>query len=484
MAKETQVKYKVILHKTKTLKDGKHPIVLRLTFRRKRKYYSIGERATENEWIKIKDISSRGSSKKIREKVTETENLAEEVINELEKKDAFTFDAFERAFFTEENHTTVFSFFDQLISQYEQQGRDGNAEVYRGTKNAISRFRNNKDLNFDDINYSFLNNWETFLSKTNSINSISIHMRTLRSTYNKAISCELAKEVNYPFKNYQIQKEATAKRALKKEVIQEVEKLDIKPMSKQWVAQQYFLFSYLCQGMPFSDMAHLKWENIIDGRIVYKRVKTIRTSKNPKTISIKVTHRIDTILNAFRRPNAKFDDYVFPILKKDIQSKTIKNTIKSKRKAFNAQLKILFGRVGVHGKITSYVARHSYGTVLKRNKVPTSIISEGMAHQTEMMTQTYLDSFDNDVVDEANKGLLNESKPWDQQKSKFISNVAFNIDKAIQNKAWTRSKFADEMQVSISLVNNWLSGTYDFTIDVLFDICQVVNIDFATLIKE
>lgn len=130
------------------------------------------------------------------------------------------------------------------------------------------------------------------------------------------------------------------------------------------------------------------------------------------------------------------------------------------------------------------MARHTYGTVLKRNKVPISIISESMGHQTELMTQTYLDSFDNEIIDEANKGLLNNHKPWDQKKSQFISNVALSIEKVIQERGWTRSKFADEMEISLSQVNEWLSGTYDFTIDMLFDICQVVNIKFATLIKE
>jgi len=217
---------------------------------------------------------------------------------------------------------------------------------------------------------------------------------------------------------------------------------------------------------------------------MHKRVKTIRTSKNPKVISIKITPNIAEILDAFRKADAQYDDFIFPILRKDMQPSTMKNTIKSKRKNLNKQLGKICKKVGIEGNITSYVARHSYGTVLKKNKIPTSVIRESMGHQTEQMTQTYLDSFENEIIDEANKGLLNNHKPWDKQKSQFISNVALNIDKTIQNKNWTRTKLAEEMQVSLSLVNEWLSGTYDFTLDVLFDICQVTDINFATLIKE
>jgi site-specific recombinase XerD len=57
-------------------------------------------------------------------------------------------------------------------------------------------------------------------------------------------------------------------------------------------------------------------------------------------------------------------------------------------------------------KLTTYVARHSWATILKRNGVSTSVISEAMKHDTEKNTQVYLDSFENDIRDEANEKLL------------------------------------------------------------------------------
>jgi tyrosine type site-specific recombinase len=54
----------------------------------------------------------------------------------------------------------------------------------------------------------------------------------------------------------------------------------------------------------------------------------------------------------------------------------------------------------------TYVARHSYATVLKRSGVPTSIICESLGHSSERVTQIYLDSFENEQIDEAMKNLL------------------------------------------------------------------------------
>ena len=57
-------------------------------------------------------------------------------------------------------------------------------------------------------------------------------------------------------------------------------------------------------------------------------------------------------------------------------------------------------------KISSYVARHSYATVLKRAGVSTSVICESLGHSSERVTQIYLDSFENAQLDDAMKHLL------------------------------------------------------------------------------
>lgn len=69
-------------------------------------------------------------------------------------------------------------------------------------------------------------------------------------------------------------------------------------------------------------------------------------------------------------------------------------------------LKIVAQIAKVDVNLTTYVARHSYATVLKRSGVPTSIICESLGHSSERVTQIYLDSFENEQIDEAMKNLL------------------------------------------------------------------------------
>ena len=62
--------------------------------------------------------------------------------------------------------------------------------------------------------------------------------------------------------------------------------------------------------------------------------------------------------------------------------------------------------IGEEINLTSYVARHSYATVLKNSGVNIALISETLGHSDLKTTQIYLDSFDNEQIDEAMKNLL------------------------------------------------------------------------------
>ena len=54
----------------------------------------------------------------------------------------------------------------------------------------------------------------------------------------------------------------------------------------------------------------------------------------------------------------------------------------------------------------TYVARHTFATVLKRSGVDIGIISESLGHSDLKTTQIYLDSFENTQIDAAMQNLL------------------------------------------------------------------------------
>lgn len=54
----------------------------------------------------------------------------------------------------------------------------------------------------------------------------------------------------------------------------------------------------------------------------------------------------------------------------------------------------------IEENITTYTARHSFSTVLKRSGVSTEFISESLGHSDLKTTENYLDSFEDDIKHE------------------------------------------------------------------------------------
>lgn len=113
-------------------------------------------------------------------------------------------------------------------------------------------------------------------------------------------------------------------------------------------------------------------------------------------------------MNKYRTPDASFDDYIFPILNKKIHITRMQqyNRIHKIIVKVNPNLKEIAKLANIDANLTTYVARHTYATVLNRSGVNTSIISESLNHSSEKVTQIYLDSLENSQIDEAMKNLL------------------------------------------------------------------------------
>ena len=77
----------------------------------------------------------------------------------------------------------------------------------------LIRYTCKKRLLFEDIDYTFLKNFENdLLQRQVKVNTISIYLRTIRAIFNKAINEELTE--NYPFKKFKIKQQPTPSRKI------------------------------------------------------------------------------------------------------------------------------------------------------------------------------------------------------------------------------------------------------------------------------
>nr|MDE7073730.1 tyrosine-type recombinase/integrase [Odoribacter sp.] len=72
----------------------------------------------------------------------------------------------------------------------------------------------------------------------------------------------------------------------------------------------------------------------------------------------------------------------------------------------NEKLKAVGRRLGLPVPLTMYVARHAWASIAQSKRVPLSVISEGMGHDSENTTRIYLASLDTSAVDRANSAIL------------------------------------------------------------------------------
>ena len=214
--------------------------------------------------------------------------------------------------------------------------------------------------------------------------------------FNLAIDMGLVKPENYPFKKFKVSKlhQDTAKRALTKEEILSV--VNYNTAGRDFyckLAVHLFTFSYFMGGINFVDMAYLTEKNILNNRLVYSRRKT------SKLINLPMQERAVALLKEYEMKNSP---YLFPIL--TVRHKTEQQRLNRLHKVItkvNKALKTIGEELHIPIKLTTYLARHSYATVLKRAGVATSIISESLGHSSEKVTQIYLDSFENNQIDSA-----------------------------------------------------------------------------------
>lgn len=408
---------KVMLYTSKLLADGSHPLRLRITKDGGRKYISLGESCPATQWDTEKEAPRRSHPDRTRLQtlIKKWETTYLDAARRLQETGhPFTIDMLIETVSEAAKRptkaargTTLLSYLQHLVSEMEKAKKVGNANVYKDTRRVLSKFLSAKDCLLSTVNVAFLNRFETSLrSEGVADTTLSLYFRTLRAAINRAISEGLIQADLYPFSRHKTQRDkysvskfdlSTRKRAISKDNIRTIEVLDV-DTSRLLLAKHIFIFSYYGGGINFVDMAMLKWRDVHGNRLQYTRQKT------GGLFNLKLTPAALQILNYYRPLTATgLDAYVFPILSKDrhISPKQIDNRLHKMNGQINLDLKAIGLLAGIETPLTTYVARHSFATALKRSGVATAIISESMGHKTESITQTYLASFENELIDDA-----------------------------------------------------------------------------------
>ncbi|WP_298649060.1 tyrosine-type recombinase/integrase, partial [uncultured Proteiniphilum sp.] len=157
------------------------------------------------------------------------------------------------------------------------------------------------------------------------------------------------------------------------------------------------LFSLYCRGMVFHDIYDLTWNMVAkDWQAQYRR------SKTGQYIRLCIPGEGQEIMLRYRQAG---NPYVFPFLRETAKGRFLCE--RSALRRINRHLGAIGRLLDIPCKLTTYVMRHTWATLMLEAGKPVEVISQCMGHTSIKTTQVYLSSISTAKVDSEVNDMLN-----------------------------------------------------------------------------
>ncbi|WP_299430546.1 site-specific integrase [uncultured Maribacter sp.] len=369
------------LNKAKTNKKGQCPIYCRITFKKKRKQFSIGQFVEPRYWhskkqifIKDYELSERLNSQLllINQKIQNAylflqvqnieftiEDILDKYIDKKIKKDA-----------------NVVSYFKQyLVLKKNLIDRDIKLATWKKFEYSCNHLESfiflkfkKRDYPLSKLNSKFLIDFEYYLKTARNQKQVTVNKVIQR--FRKPV--RLAVLEGYlerdPFINHKPTR-------VKKEVVflsvEELKILEQHEFIQPRLEVVNDLFIFCCYtGLAYNEMSNLCKVHIINAFDGNKWIKMKREKTN-KFISVPLLPKAKYILDKYNSTNEK----LLPAIS---------------NQKMNSYLKEIIEIVGISKRVTHHTARKTFAsTVLLYNDVPMEIVSELLGHSSIQITQDY-----------------------------------------------------------------------------------------------
>ena len=429
MKNSTEANALIVLETRVKTKDELHPVKLRVIYNRKAKNYilkypKLTEPGFEDLFGKTIYMSAKNFKKTEGSKPRKPFDTFQIIfsgfrlraLNEISKLNPFNFEAFEEKFFDKpKDDQDLFSAITSKATILRKDAKFNTATILEALLTSLKGFTGKDKYPFGNITVNKLKEFENWMltprviewktkdgktksrTKKSSKTTVSIYIRALQAIFNESAP----EGVPYPFGKgkYTIPNWSHNKRAITQADVAKIAGYKAKDGSMEIRSRDLWLFSYLCNGINFKDIANLKYSNIHEDTIVFERAKTAKSRDENSEITVIITHQIGRILDMWGNKPALKDEYIFPILHNGMKSEDQHHAIKQMIKNTNKYMKTVCSDIEIP-EVTTYVARHSFATVLKRSGASVEFISESLGHKSISTTQNYLANFE---IDEKRK---------------------------------------------------------------------------------
>ena len=277
----------------------------------------------------------------------------------------------------------------------ERRNAKGTNEIYERALKWIRKYDleiESKDI--EQLARKWLEGLDKAMSVTNKKNSRSIVLRSVRAVFSHANEEGIVK--TDPFIGFDLREETTVKRSMSLETLRTIRDWKVSPWQEEY--RDMFMLMFYLVGINAADLFLAKKEQMVDGRLNYKRKKT------GKLYSVKIQPEAMAIIEKYQgkdfllSPMDRYNNYknYLQHMNKALSTLGINYTTSSEKKG-----KAIFPQ------LSTYWSRHTWATLAYEIGIPVDVIGQALGHSDRQHTITMIYiRMDDKKVDEANRKVL------------------------------------------------------------------------------
>lgn len=253
----------------------------------------------------------------------------------------------------------------------------------------------------EQITPAWIDDYNTSLSDL-SVNTRAAYLKVVKRAINYALDRDIT--VNNPFRHYRIKTEETRMRVLPVEKMRLLLNLETKYHYTEY--RDMFLLSFYLIGINMADLAAMTADNIVNGRLEYKRAKT------GKLYSIKLEPEALAILEKYKGEN-----HLLSCFDRCTNARAYQGTLDNALARiglpeYDKAGKVVTAKNGqqkmipIDKKLTWYWARYSWATYAADLDIPKDTISEALGHSHGAKVTGIYIKYNRDKVDAANRKVI------------------------------------------------------------------------------
>ncbi len=399
---------RIILDNRFMKKNGRYPVKIRVSHKKKTVYLATGVEVEENGWdgrevILCDSYPTERHVKKANNKINRLDLKIDDVIDDFERKrllPAISAQDIKSKVEAEMSGKVAGISYTEFFRAQLKEVYSGKAEstksLYEWSLELLHKFNDEQNIFFEDMTPSYLVKFDNHLMNKLGLkpHSRSIVFRNLKSVFNDAMDDRVVSRDLYPFRKFAMPKVSARKLGLTASHIKAIAGLQLEEYSTLDLVRDAFILSFLLIGMNPSDLYDYKGLNQA-GQVDYIRRKTkTNIVFDPHPYALKVIDKWE----GKRSPLMYQERYKL-------------------RSSFVGALNTRLKQIGAMKEVNvpdlkMYHARHTWATVAADLDIPDKTIAAALGHQsanskavTSSVTDLYI-KFNIKKIAEANEKVV------------------------------------------------------------------------------